>query len=114
MILRDIHRTFPAHDYFKESNGVGQEALYKISKAYSLYDEEVSYCQGLSFLAAALLLHVSNDDNRFKRKRSMLVDAGGTSVLRPHQDHVRLRDEGSVQARIRRPPPALLSAAEAY
>ena len=27
-------------------------------QAYSLYDEEVSYCQGLSFLAASLLLHV--------------------------------------------------------
>ena len=24
-----------------------------------MYDEEVGYCQGLSFLAAALLLHVS-------------------------------------------------------
>lgn len=59
VILRDIHRTFPAHDYFKETNGLGQEALYKISKAYSLYDEEVNYCQGLSFLEAALLLHVS-------------------------------------------------------
>lgn len=34
--------------------------MYRISKAYSLYDEEVSYCQGLSFLAAALLLHVCN------------------------------------------------------
>ena len=28
-------------------------------QAYSVYDEEVGYCQGLSFLAAALLLHVS-------------------------------------------------------
>ncbi|KAI1709246.1 rab-GTPase-TBC domain-containing protein [Ditylenchus destructor] len=61
VILRDIHRTFPAHDFFKESNGIGQEALYKISKAYSLYDEEVSYCQGLSFLAAALLLHMPEE-----------------------------------------------------
>lgn len=59
VILRDIHRTFPAHDYFKQAGGEGQESLYRISKAYSLYDEEVSYCQGLSFLAAALLLHVS-------------------------------------------------------
>lgn len=38
---------------------MGQDALYKISKAYAVYDEEVGYCQGLSFLAAALLLHVS-------------------------------------------------------
>lgn len=58
MILRDIHRTFPAHEFFKEAGGVGQDSLYKISKAYSLYDEEVGYCQGLSFLGAALLLHV--------------------------------------------------------
>ena len=57
-IVRDISRTFPAHEYFKEAGGVGQEALFKISKAYSIYDEEISYCQGLSFLAASLVLHV--------------------------------------------------------
>lgn len=39
---------------------MGQDALFKISKAYAVYDEEVGYCQGLSFLAAALLLHVSH------------------------------------------------------
>ncbi|KAK6111866.1 Rab-GTPase-TBC domain family protein [Brugia pahangi] len=61
VILRDIHRTFPAHEYFKEAGGEGQESLYRISKAYSLYDEEVSYCQGLSFLAAALLLHMPEE-----------------------------------------------------
>uniref|UniRef100_A0AC35UIN7 Rab-GAP TBC domain-containing protein n=1 Tax=Rhabditophanes sp. KR3021 TaxID=114890 RepID=A0AC35UIN7_9BILA len=58
VILRDIHRTFPAHEFFKETNGEGQNALYKISKAYALYDEEVSYCQGLSFLVASLVLHM--------------------------------------------------------
>ncbi|XP_053631032.1 rab GTPase-activating protein 1 isoform X3 [Cherax quadricarinatus] len=61
VILRDINRTFPAHDYFKEAGGVGQDALYKISKAYAVYDEEVGYCQGLSFLAAALLLHMPEE-----------------------------------------------------
>ncbi|VDO55854.1 unnamed protein product [Brugia timori] len=61
VILRDIHRTFPAHEYFKKAGGEGQESLYRISKAYSLYDEEVSYCQGLSFLAAALLLHMPEE-----------------------------------------------------
>ena len=58
VIMRDIHRTFPAHEYFKEADGHGQDGLLKLSKAYSLYDEEVGYCQGLSFLAASLLLHV--------------------------------------------------------
>jgi len=54
-IQRDIGRTFPAHQYFQESGEAGQEALYRVCKAYSLYDSEVGYCQGQSFLVAALL-----------------------------------------------------------
>ena len=50
VILRDIHRTFPAHEFFKEAGGIGQESLYRISKAYSVYDSEIGYCQGQSFL----------------------------------------------------------------
>lgn len=38
IILRDVHRTFPAHELFKEKSGFGQEALYKVSRAYSVYD----------------------------------------------------------------------------
>lgn len=61
VIQRDVHRTFPAHDFFKEAGGSGQESLYRIGKAYSIYDKEVGYCQGLSFLAAALLLHMPEE-----------------------------------------------------
>ncbi|KAM9326267.1 rab GTPase-activating protein 1-like isoform 1-T1 [Gastrophryne carolinensis] len=61
VIKRDIHRTFPAHDYFKDAEGDGQDALYKICKAYSLYDEDIGYCQGQSFLAAVLLLHMPEE-----------------------------------------------------
>ncbi|KAL3872041.1 hypothetical protein ACJMK2_040008 [Sinanodonta woodiana] len=61
VIMRDINRTFPAHNFFKDTGGLGQDSLYKISKAYSVYDEEVGYCQGLSFLAAALLLHMPEE-----------------------------------------------------
>ena len=53
----DIKRTYVAHEFFREEQG--KEALEKISKAYSVYDEEVGYCQGLSFIAAVLLLQVS-------------------------------------------------------
>ena len=44
------------HEFFQEE--LGKDALYKISKAYSVYDEEVGYCQGFSFMAAMLLLQV--------------------------------------------------------
>ncbi|XP_044295013.1 rab GTPase-activating protein 1-like isoform X2 [Varanus komodoensis] len=61
VITRDIHRTFPAHEYFKDTGGDGQESLYKICKAYSVYDEEIGYCQGHSFLVAVLLLHMPEE-----------------------------------------------------
>ncbi|XP_025918927.1 rab GTPase-activating protein 1-like isoform X3 [Apteryx rowi] len=40
VITRDIHRTFPAHDYFKDTEGDGQESLYKICKM----PEEQAFC----------------------------------------------------------------------
>ncbi|CAL8079014.1 unnamed protein product [Calicophoron daubneyi] len=56
VIQRDLARTFPAHSFFRQQ--VGQEYLFQVSRAYSLYDDEVGYCQGLSFFAAVLLLHM--------------------------------------------------------
>ncbi|CAF1416598.1 unnamed protein product [Rotaria sp. Silwood1] len=61
VILNDLNRTFPAHEYFKEAGGIGQEALYKLSRAYSVRDEEVGYCQGLSFVIATLLIHMPEE-----------------------------------------------------
>ncbi|XP_049541657.1 rab GTPase-activating protein 1-like [Anopheles darlingi] len=62
VIQRDINRTFPAHKFFKENGGTGQENLYKVSKAYAVYDTEVGYCQGLSYIAASLLLHMPEEE----------------------------------------------------
>lgn len=63
-ITRDLHRTFPHHPYFQSA--VGQESLFNVVKAYSLYDPEVGYCQGLSFVAGPLLLNVK------KKKKNIL------------------------------------------
>jgi hypothetical protein len=32
IIINDLNRTFPAHEYFKEQGGIGQESLYKLSR----------------------------------------------------------------------------------
>ncbi|KAH8853977.1 Rab GTPase-activating protein 1 [Schistosoma japonicum] len=56
VIRRDLARTFPAHSFFRDK--IGQESLFLVSRAYALYDEEVGYCQGLTFFAAVLLLHM--------------------------------------------------------
>ena len=37
----------------------GQKALYDLLCAYSVADKEIGYCQGLSFVAGLLLIHVS-------------------------------------------------------
>lgn len=54
-----LGRTFPNHPYFSSPLGSGQLALYNLLKAYSLLDTDVGYCQGLSFVAGLLLMHVS-------------------------------------------------------
>jgi len=59
IIRRDLSRTFPDHDYFKDSNGEGQESLFNVMKVYSLYDKDLGYCQGLSFIVGPLLLKVN-------------------------------------------------------
>ncbi|XP_061419823.1 TBC1 domain family member 4 isoform X2 [Lethenteron reissneri] len=61
-ILIDLGRTFPTHPYFSAQLGSGQLALYNLLKAYSLLDSEVGYCQGLSFVAGVLLLHLPECD----------------------------------------------------
>ena len=58
VIVWDLSRTFPAHDFFKDAKGDGQRLLYNLNKAYSIYDSEIGYCQGMSFISAVLLLHV--------------------------------------------------------
>ncbi|CAO3615614.1 unnamed protein product [Mucor hiemalis] len=58
IIQRDLARTFPGIDMFKQEGGYGQQSLERVLKAYSLYDSLVGYCQGLAFLVGPLLLNM--------------------------------------------------------
>ena len=58
VIRRDIARTYPEHEFFKKKDGVGQEALFNVMKAYSIHDREVGYCQGSAFIVGLLLMQV--------------------------------------------------------
>jgi ecotropic viral integration site 5 protein len=59
LIRKDIARTFPKQDYFRQRDGPnGQESLFNVCKAYSLYDPEVNYMQGMAFIVGPLLLNV--------------------------------------------------------
>ncbi|XP_046433174.1 ecotropic viral integration site 5 ortholog isoform X2 [Neodiprion fabricii] len=65
VIRRDIARTYPEHDFFKEKDGLGQESLFNVMKAYSLHDREVGYCQGSGFIVGLLLMQQMPEEEAF-------------------------------------------------
>ena len=42
--------------------GQGQDSLRRILRAYSMYDTDVGYCQGMNFIAAMLLTFLSEEE----------------------------------------------------
>ncbi|XP_035225179.1 TBC1 domain family member 1-like [Stegodyphus dumicola] len=68
-------RTFPNHPFYSQSLGAGQLSLFNLLKAYSLLDKEVGYCQGLSFVAGILLLHMP-EEQAFSMMKYLMFDLG--------------------------------------
>ncbi|TLS27337.1 hypothetical protein PpBr36_04683 [Pyricularia pennisetigena] len=58
IISKDLGRSFPGVDMFREADGEGQRMLGRVLKCYSIYDPEIGYCQGLAFLVGPLLMHM--------------------------------------------------------
>lgn len=81
-ILVDLGRTFPTHPYFSAQLGAGQLSLFNLLKAYSLMDKEVGYCQGISFVAGVLLLHMS-EEQAFEMLKFLMYDLGFRKQYRP-------------------------------
>ncbi|XP_053827040.1 TBC1 domain family member 4 isoform X2 [Vidua macroura] len=81
-ILVDLGRTFPTHPYFSTHLGAGQLSLFNLLKAYSLLDKEVGYCQGISFVAGVLLLHMS-EEQAFEMLKFLMYDLGFRKQYRP-------------------------------
>mmetsp|Transcript_4709 Transcript_4709/g.11436 ORF Transcript_4709/g.11436 Transcript_4709/m.11436 type:complete len:329 (-) Transcript_4709:92-1078(-) len=61
-IVRDLSRTYPSHVYYEQRQGPGQRSLYNVLKAYSVYNRQVGYVQGMGFIAGLLLLYMSEED----------------------------------------------------
>lgn len=58
MIDRDIARCYPDHSQFRDENSQGQRDLREILRAYSHYNTELEYCQGMGRLAGCMLMHM--------------------------------------------------------
>jgi len=78
-INRDINRTFPKHIFFQDRGGLGQQLLFNVLKAFSIYNTTVGYCQGMGFIAAMLLIYMEEEDAFWVLVR--LCDGYGMSGL---------------------------------
>eukprot|EP00808_Paulinella_micropora_P024577 g3897.t1 len=62
-ISKDVHRTLPTQSYFQRS--AGKAALRRVLTAFAVHNPDIGYCQGLNFLAGALLLIMKNEADTF-------------------------------------------------
>lgn len=65
LIVKDIHRTLPSQELFQMIDGPGQRSLHNLLKAYSVYDQDVGYTQGMNFIAGMILLHMNEEEEAF-------------------------------------------------
>lgn len=62
LIGKDIGRSFPNVEMFRDPAGEGQQMLARVLKCFSLYDEKIGYCQGLGFVVGPLLMHMGDKE----------------------------------------------------
>ncbi|KAJ2839912.1 GTPase-activating protein [Coemansia erecta] len=89
-IRHDLARTFPKLDYFRDADGAGQEGLFNVLRAYALFDPEVGYCQGLSFVVGPLLLNMP-DEEAFCVLVKLMYTYGLRGHFLPSMDDLQLR-----------------------
>lgn len=62
LIGKDVGRSFPNVEMFREKDGEGQQMLGRVLNCFSLYDNTIGYCQGLGFVVGPLLMHMNDAD----------------------------------------------------
>lgn len=58
----DVNRTYRDHTMFRKRYDEKQQQLFHVLVAYSMYNQEVGYCQGMSQIAALLLMYLNEED----------------------------------------------------
>ncbi|KAF2465644.1 uncharacterized protein BDR25DRAFT_295307 [Lindgomyces ingoldianus] len=62
IINKDLGRSFPGVEMFRDPEGEGQKMLGRVLKCFSLYDHKIGYCQGLGFLVGPLLMQMGDKE----------------------------------------------------
>lgn len=61
-IRRDVGRTLPQEDLFREKGGPGQSSLFRVLRALAIRLWDIGYCQSLNFIVATLIGVFPNDE----------------------------------------------------
>ena len=61
LIIKDVNRTFSGMNLFLQNPATGTNKLFNVLKVYSLYDPDVGYTQGMSFIAAVILMVIEDE-----------------------------------------------------
>jgi len=69
----DVNRTYRNHVMFRERYNVKQQDLFHVLAAYSMYNTEVGYCQGMSQVAALLLMYLNSEEDAFWGLHQLMV-----------------------------------------
>lgn len=69
----DVNRTYRDHMMFRDRFSIKQQALFNVLAAYSMYNTDVGYCQGMSGIAALLLMYM-NEEDAFWALSELLTD----------------------------------------
>ncbi|KAM0458125.1 hypothetical protein ACHAO4_002851 [Trichoderma viride] len=89
LIGKDLGRSFPGVEMFRDPDGDGQRMLGRVLKTFSLYDTKIGYCQGLAFLVGPLLMHMPDKQafcilvrlmERYDLRSCFLPDLSGLHV----------------------------------
>lgn len=73
----DVNRTYRDHIMFRERYSTKQCMLFRILVAYSIYDSQIGYCQGMSQVAALLLMYMNEEDSFWSLSRLMTSQRHG-------------------------------------
>ena len=83
IIIKDLDRTFPACQFFRDKYGNGQRKLYKVLSNYSKYNTSTGYVQGMGFIVAVFLTYM-DEESSFFMLDSLMKKYGLEGFYRPN------------------------------
>jgi len=87
-IAKDIHRTIPGSKDFSQKWDSGENRLYNILKAYSSYDSEIGYSQGMNFIAVVLLSFIPGDEDAFWALVFVMFERGWRDIFNQQSNKI--------------------------